>query len=834
MMHLMLPVVLGLAPALLERGRSIEQFDFEEAQLRPLTMPLAFEQIGDPGTGSDFPRFGGMSLTEENPHSGRFAFRFDLKGRSMAARTLPGTLPIQPLVDHRISVQVRTSSLERAGVRLVAWLVDVAGSELETTRSVSRVLSDSGDDDDQWHTLSVTVPGVDQAAAELVIELQLVQPDLQSNVDTGRPLTRPSIEDISGVAVFDDVTVEQWPRLYLADASRIGLHAQRSPVLHLRIDDPAHGDAHWHLNVMDSTGQVVHEQSGDVPAHGLDETLTLPLTKRDWYTVQTTITEQNRVLLEDELAFALLNDLDRHRPEPRICLDLTGSESNHGQAELAIDLLGHLGPGEAIVPMWHADVPFRTSWPDTMKHVDELKRLDIQPTLALNWIPPDQRSKGPFDPRDAARFLATHPDTLDETVQAALIAWGDTASHWRIGRIEDNANDLASAEAALLGRLDGFVIDLAINTADSEVLREQDAVTPREQMRTNAISLVTDWCDGTDTILIAAPWRPGTRGMEPTATYPILQTMIDALSGRSTIARLPAGPELEARLLEGTDRDSIVIAWRTEQISFEDSGSLLRLPLDAARIECRDALGNSVTPRPRQNDVAIPIGDLPVIIRNFDASLMRLPTRCAIEPGRLEASMQVHDHELAIENTLPGSMQGQLIVKAPEGVTIRPSVIGLDLPPGGTLRMPIEIVVTTPLAGRPLEVNLEARLDSGRRVPMNTWLDVSLPDLEIQWTRRDEPDSDDLLIDLEIRNLRNASRRLKATLGHHELEMLRPATLRVEADGTMTQTFRIPAGCRTLAGESISLMLEDPESQCRLRDMLDIPGISQTVQVETP
>ena len=226
MMHLMLPVVLGLAPALLERGRSIEQFDFEEAQLRPLTMPLAFEQIGDPGTGSDFPRFGGMSLTEENPHSGRFAFRFDLKGRSMAARTLPGTLPIQPLVDHRISVQVRTSSLERAGVRLVAWLVDVAGSELETTRSVSRVLSDSGDDDDQWHTLSVTVPGVDQAAAELVIELQLVQPDLQSDVDTGRPLTRPSIEDISGVAVFDDVTVEQWPRLYLADASRIGLHAQ--------------------------------------------------------------------------------------------------------------------------------------------------------------------------------------------------------------------------------------------------------------------------------------------------------------------------------------------------------------------------------------------------------------------------------------------------------------------------------------------------------------------------------------------------------------------------------------------------------------------------------
>ncbi|MDG2424169.1 MAG: hypothetical protein P8M22_09345 [Phycisphaerales bacterium] len=829
---LLLAALLGSGtPICLGGDRVVDQFDFEEAQLRPLTMPLAFEQVGEHGSGTDFPRFGEMSLTEDNPFSGRFAFRFDLQGRSMAARTLPGTISVLPLVDHRVSLQVRTADLERAGVRLVAWLTDEHGDIIPSSPSVSEVLRETKDDENTWQPLSLIIPGNDREATELVLELQLVQPDLQTGELNRARQTRPSLEDVAGTAVFDDIVVEQWPRLYLADASRIGIHTGNQPVLHLRVDDPAGCSPNWHIKVINSLGHLVHTDTGPVPPNGLDKTLTLPLDTCDWYAVHAQIDENGRVLLEDDLSLALLDEMTSMHPEPRIRLDLTGYESNDDQAELALDLLGHLGPGEAVIPAWHANVPFETSWPGTVNHVDELRRLDIKPMLALNWIPPEYQTVGPFDPKDAARFLARHPEALDETVNAAVIAWGDEASRWRIGRLEDNKDDMAAAMAALHDRLDGLVIDLDITGASSAPLHEQNDMTPRQRMQRSATELVEAWCDGQPTILVAAPWQQGTRGMEPTPTYPVLHTLIEAVSGRPEVATLPTGPGLQACLLEGRGRQPVVIAWKTSSDSMTAETGL-RLPMNTAVARSHDALGNPVTIHPLQNDAIVPVGDLPVIVKGFKASTMRLPARCHIEPATLNASLQVHDHVLTLENTLPGSMQGHLIARAPEGITIRPSVIGLDLPPGGTLRMPIEIIVTTPLPAAPMAVNLEARLDTGRHIPITRWLDVAIPGLDVKWQLRNEPDNDDLIIDLEVSNRGIDARRLNATLGHEELEMTHPARLRIDGESSIQQTFRIPGGISTLAGNPVALLLEDPEGSGRLRDILLIPGQHRTVLVD--
>ena len=79
--------ILLLSTSQPDEGRLIGRFDFEEATVRPLDMPLAFEQITHRSPGTEFPSFGEMSLTSDQPAQGQFAFRFDLKGRSMAART---------------------------------------------------------------------------------------------------------------------------------------------------------------------------------------------------------------------------------------------------------------------------------------------------------------------------------------------------------------------------------------------------------------------------------------------------------------------------------------------------------------------------------------------------------------------------------------------------------------------------------------------------------------------------------------------------------------------------------------------------------------------------
>ena len=220
------------------------------------------------------------------------------------------------------------------------------------------------------------------------------------------------------------------------------------------------------------------------------------------------------------------------------------------------------------------------------------------------------------------------------------------------------------------------------------------------------------------------------------------------------------------------------------------------------------------------------------MIEGFSAPTMRLLARCEIEPSILEASLRVHDHTLTLENTLLRSMHGHLIAKTGEGVTIRPAVIGLDLPRGGTLTMPIEIIVTTPLPAGPLAVNLEIRLDTGRRIPMTTWLDVAMTGLDVRWSQREVPATDDLLIDLQISNLGSSSRRLNASLAHPELDMTTPARLQIDPAATITQSFRIPRGASTLEGGVIALLLEDPDGDGRLREVLVVPEPERTVLVD--
>ena len=812
-------------------GRLVGRFDFEEATVRPLDMPLAFEQVTHRSPGTEFPSFGEMSLTRDHPAQGQFAFRFDLNGRSMAARTRSGVMPVEAMVDHRVSLKVRARDLERAGVRIVGWLVDDEGKELDSSRTLSPITQ--GDRSDQWTRMELIVPGNNLDAVELVIELQLVQPDLQQHDPTFESRSKPLLEDVSGQVDFDDIAIERWPHLHLADASRIGLHTDGEPTIHLQIDDTDDSDARWKMTVLDSHDEVVHEDGGSIPPGGLDQTLILPLPHYDWYRVDVRIEESNRPLIRDMLSLAVLPNHERDHVASRVRLDLTGPESTTETAAMAVDLLGHLGAGEAIIPAWHAHQTFRASWPETRDHVDELNRIGIKPVLALNWIPPEHQRIGPFDTDDASALLAKRPDILDETINAAIVAWGDDAARWQIGRPDDADDEKAAARSAVVDRLDGLVVGMVVETPDRQVLKEDPHQPVRRRMREAARDLILAWFEDDGQIVIDAPWKRGTNGMEPTASYAPLHTLIHAMGHRDRFDPIPAQPGLQARLIQGPRRKPAIIAWRTSDFAVQDLTSIIEFPQISRDIRAHDALGNSVAILSSGNHCRIPVGDLPIVIEGFSTDLARMMTTLDVQPSRLEASVRVHDHVLRLKNTMTESMNGHLMMDAMDGIVIRPSIIGLDLAPGETMEREIEIVVTTPLPDGYIPLEWEARLDSGRQLPMTTWLDVGMPDLDVTWTRRPGSADDDLVIDLHVVNHGRIPRYLDASLAHPELDMLQPTELRIEPSGELHQTFRIPGGRTLLQTGHVAMLVSDRDGSGFTRNLLPLADGSRTAIVDT-
>lgn len=821
--------ILLLSTSQPDEGRLIGRFDFEEATVRPLDMPLAFEQITHRSPGTEFPSFGEMSLTSDQPAQGQFAFRFDLKGRSMAARTLPGAVPIRAMVDHRVSLKIRARDLERAGVRIVGWLVDDQGRELDSTRVRSPITQ--GGQHDQWTPLELVVPGSNRDAVELALELQLVQPDLQRDEPSIESRSKPLLEDVSGQVDFDDIRIERWPRLHLADASRIGIHMDGAPTIHLQVDDAGGNQTRWSMDVINSLEEIVHRDGGPIPVGGLDRTLVLPLPRYDWYRVNARIEESNRPLVRDMLSMAVLPNNDRDHVDSRVRLDLTGPESTTDTTAMAVDLLGHLGAGEAVVPAWHADQTFRTSWPETRDHVDELNRIGIKPVLALNWIPPDYQGIGPFDIDDASGLLAKRPDILDETIDAAIIAWGDDAARWQVGRSDDLEHEQSIARSAVVNRLDGLVVDMVVETPSEKRLTESLDQPARHRMRDAARELILAWLDDDSQIVIDAPWKRGTNGMEPTASYAPLHTLIHAMGHRERFDGIPTEPDLQARLMQGPTRRPAIVAWRTTDHTAAGMPSFVEFPQISPAIRARDALGNPVPVLTAGRRCRIPVGDLPIIIEGFSNDLARMMTTLDIQPSRLEASVRVHSHVLKLENTMQESMNGHLMMDAMDGIVIRPSIIGLDLPPGAVMEREIEIVVTTPLPDGVVALEWEARLDSGRQLPMTTWLDVGMPDLDVTWTRRPVAGDDDLVIDLHVVNHGSTPRRLDASLAHPAIDMLTPTELRVEPSDELHQTFRIPGGRRLMQSGQVAMMVSDRDGPGFTRNLLTLTDQGRTAVV---
>src|SRR5262245_36446548 len=186
----------------------VRHFDFEEPDAAPNSLPADFVRNIAPSQG--FPNFGSMRLTTSAAYRGRGSFEFELAGGSMSASVPASVIPILPFSDYQVSAYVRTDGLAHSRARLAAWLHDKTGKPIHSSRVHSELAQTAG----AWQLLSVEVRGDFPDAADLVLDLQLLQP--AQFIESETAIDEPRPQDFAGRVWFDDVMVSQHPRVRLS------------------------------------------------------------------------------------------------------------------------------------------------------------------------------------------------------------------------------------------------------------------------------------------------------------------------------------------------------------------------------------------------------------------------------------------------------------------------------------------------------------------------------------------------------------------------------------------------------------------------------------------
>ncbi len=322
-------------------GRQLKYFDFEEAELAPFTMPHNFYRYIAPDQG--FPRFGTMRLTRTAARSGRWSFMFELGGGSLSARVPTAVLPVLPGGDYTVSAWVRTEHLSHATAQVVAQLYDIEHEPIPESRTVSPRLRTNG----RWQHVAIEVFGDSDRAADLVLELQVLQPQQHIDQHEGQP----QLGDIAGRVWFDDVTVWQRPRIEISTGAPGNVIAgPEEPVLEIMIRDATMEDLSTRIVVLDLDGRELRVETHDLPRGSWRHTLALDDIDAGWYRVVVEVHNDEQMVGARKLDLVVVSGDATPHGDRQLGVVLP-MPTNAETLQLTRTLVEHLGAPGTVLPI---------------------------------------------------------------------------------------------------------------------------------------------------------------------------------------------------------------------------------------------------------------------------------------------------------------------------------------------------------------------------------------------------------------------------------------------------------------------------------------------------
>jgi hypothetical protein len=724
----MLPLMLSLSMGLLleqpvpeSLQRTVRTFDFEESTRHRLDLPMGFDRVVPYGT-DDPAVFGTTQPADDTSRSGTYAFRFELDGHSMAARTRPGMIPVRPGTDLEVSTWVRMRDVQHAGVRLVAWLADADGR-----RVGSPVTSSCIEDAPDWTRLDVVVEGRTLHATELVVELQTLQlghrPDVQS-------ILPPPI-DVHGQVHFDDVVIMQRPSIRLDDGRRHGLHPHgTTPTLQLHLFDPIPEPVQWTLVIEDDDGTVLARHAGSIPNGESTLRIDAPCPTRGWYRANLTATTTQGLRAEDVLDFVVLAPGD-DAPGTAGTLHLT-----HWPTDDDIRLASALGVGSISLPFVDADGRPASADEALRTRLDAYLDRGGALEFHLETLPSRWCSELALDCRQLNDFTEQAADRWKPLVDDVAVHWGPAATRWRLGGDAD-----ARTAARWQSHLGTLIPDAVVTESGA---REDDLI---QSLRAS-------------TIRITAPWTTDQRGrMRPTRDFIAHHTVLQALRDRRSAGMIRIAPDTEGWVLEGSDRSDALLVHRrdgapdTNGLALGDAAYRVDMNGNEWRLDTQDGTKTWTT------------ADTPFIIEAGDDRLLRLQRDLQLQPIMLPARPRRHAHRVQVSNPTETTMRGTLRFTDAGRIQVDPPLLQIELAPHERRLLDVELLVTGPLPLGPhaIEAMLHLQQPAGDRIPVRCWTEVGLPELEVDVTSTPTVDGP-LDVTIRIHNHGDTTRHLDARL----------------------------------------------------------------------
>jgi hypothetical protein len=399
----LLASVAGAQPA--ELSRVLRSFDFEERRLgNAEDLPMNWTKVEGPG----LPHYVQARLSTDRARSGEYSFRFDLNGGSLIYRYDIGMLKVQPGAHYRVEGFAQTTALPNARARITTYFADLDERPMTSTIRRSQLYASKAGDS-SWGRLWVEISApaesddpttTNRQAASLVVELELLQPELYSASTLGQRALHA--QDIRGSAWFDDVTVSQVPKVTMS-TDRAGNIFRRSDPLLLRVEvnDRFTDDLAAQLVITDATGRSVYQRSGALDMSAAQTlgpgrkrmSLTLPQLRPGWYEAALVMTSQGKLVGRQTLDLVLLaDDAPAGVPDPRFGIVATDLPFE-GWSDLP-EILSVLSAGRVKLAVWSdaGDVQqVDSSGFDRL--LEQLAERRIEPTACLVSLPPDVAAK---------------------------------------------------------------------------------------------------------------------------------------------------------------------------------------------------------------------------------------------------------------------------------------------------------------------------------------------------------------------------------------------------------------------------------------------------------
>lgn len=431
-------------------NRVVRLFDFEEADFNPLPIPFGWIRAqNDPAVPRERPGFpiwnqGSLDSKAESI-SGDTTVQLPIEGGSTSLLLLPGSIGVFPGADYMVDAWVRTEGLRHARAGLTARLLDERGEPINGSTSVSAMVRTKG----EWTRVSAIVPGIDERAAYLQIELLALQPE-QQLTEFGEDARRERPfhvwrEDYSGTAWFDDVAVTLLPRIEL-DTGTPGqvFRADETPSISVLVRDLTGERLSGNLRVFDTEGVLVDTQPMRSASGKLSETITPSLPGPGWYRAVLDVTSGGRVVGRGEVSIAW-GSAEEDETFGRGAAELGSGNgmfalSADAWTRPAADALPRValwaGSRRASVGVWHAGQTIETAQPGTnpaFSAVRSLIDLGIKTTIRFGESPSDLADLVGRDPWDISGALGDDQELWMPWAEQALDRFGQSVISWQIG-----------------------------------------------------------------------------------------------------------------------------------------------------------------------------------------------------------------------------------------------------------------------------------------------------------------------------------------------------------------------------------------------------------------